>query len=909
MRLKVSALAAALTLLPLAADAAGLGKLTVLSVLGQPLRAEVDISASREELSSLSARMAQPDAFKQAGIEYIGALSGIRFSVDQRQDGQPFLRLSSDRSINEPFLDMLVELNWASGRLVREYTFLLDPPEFLQKPVAAPAALPEARREMPPEVVTLAAPPAPIAAPAPTPAPIPVQVQPTQPPPKPLFVEAKPVPRERLAETTRVVKQGDTLGKIAAEAKSEGVSLDQMLVALFRSNQDSFEANNMNRLKAGKIISIPDHEAATALSQSEAKKIVVAQSADFNAYRKRLAAVVTTEAPKETSAKQSASGKIVPRVEDKAPAKVAGKDKLEVSTSASAKDAKSAAEKGGTGRITAIEEELVARDKALKEANSRIAELEKNLNDLRKLVELKSQGMAELQKQAETVKPALPAAPVVAAAPAAPVVSKTEVVAAPTPIPPPPAVAEAPKVEAVAEKPKVQPPQALTPPKVTPPPAPSFTDENPALVYGGGGIIALLLGYLGYANRRRKRLAAGTGPLSGIAEGNAPAHSIFGATGGQSVDTSQSSLNTDFSQSGMAAIDADEGVDPVAEADVYMAYGRDTQAEEILLEALKADPTRHAIQLKLLEIYAARKSLKQFETVASELYGQTGGVGPDWEKAAILVQKVDPEHALYGRKPAIVEPDQPALVLPATEGESLALPGELKEIEEPTEAEPPPLEVFEEVPASLDFDLDFGMPEATAAAPTPSALPRVSPAEEDTGLDFELSPAASEPASEYSGMQTLVIPGREAEPEATSLAGMDLDLSTSRIEPASAAEDLMMIELERSDAKVSMPLDIDFGVEEVGVEAQSPAMPTRPTVDFSTISLDLEAPPAVEPAAPAAVAAPVAAFDEVATKLELAHAYEEMGDKEGARELLQEVANEGNADQQAAARAKLAELA
>ncbi|MBS1171771.1 MAG: fimV, partial [Proteobacteria bacterium] len=102
----------------------------------------------------------------------------------------------------------------------------------------------------------------------------------------------------------------------------------------------------------------------------------------------------------------------------------------------------------------------------------------------------------------------------------------------------------------------------------------------------------------------------------------------------------------------MTAIDADEGVDPVAEADVYMAYGRDAQAEEILLDALKNEPTRHAIHVKLMEIYAQRKSLKQFENHASELYAQTGGVGADWEKAAAMGRKLDPANPLYGGKPA-----------------------------------------------------------------------------------------------------------------------------------------------------------------------------------------------------------------------------------------------------------------
>jgi len=782
--------------------------------------------------------------------------------------------------------------------------------------------LPEARREVPPpEVVTPAAAPAAAAIAAPAPVIVPT---PPQPLPKPRAVAAKPIAQEPIAAATRVVKRGDTLGKIAREAKPEGVSLEQMLVALFSSNQDAFEANNMNRLKAGKILSIPDHEAAAALSQSEAKKTVVAQSADFDAYSKKLAAAVVTAVPKETTAKQSVSGKIVPRVEDKALAKASGKDKLEVSTSALSKDAKAADGKAGAGRITAIEEDLVARDKALKEANSRIAELERNLNDLRKLVELKSQGMADLQKQAQA-QAAQPAAP------AAPEVSKPELVAA-IPAKPAepakPAMAEAPKAEPAVEKPveqalpkPVPPPKPPQPVKPVSPPPPGFADDNSTLVYGGGGIIALLLGYLGFTRWRRRRLAAVVDSVSSVTEANVPSHSIFGATGGQSVDTSQSSLTTDFSQSGMTAIDSDEGVDPVAEADVYMAYGRDTQAEEILLEALKADPTRHAIQLKLLEIYAARKSLKQFATVASELYRQTGGVGLDWEKAAILVQKVDPENPLYGRKPAAAEPEEPeepALSLPESEGARLTLPGELAQIYESIETQPLARPGFaspapEEVPGSLDFDLDLGMPEPAVAAPAPSALPLETAAQHDMSLDFELSPGDGESGHEYSGMQTLIMPSSVTEPEEEPRADIDLDLSASTDGQPVMAEDLMTIELEGSDANLIKLPDIDFAADEVAAAAQpatarpQPAVPAG--VDFSKISLDLDEFPAAEAAAPVVARAHVAAFEEVATKLELAHAYEEMGDKEGARELLQEVATEGNANQQADARARLAKLA
>lgn len=941
MKLKASALALALAALPLYATAAGLGRLTVLSVLGQPLRAELDITASSDELSSLSARVASPDAFKQAGIEYIPALVGLRLSVDKRANGQPFLSVNSDRPINEPFLDLLVELNWASGRLVREYTFLLDLPESLQKPAAvpSPAALPEIKREVPAPSGVQA--PQQVQTPQPKMPPSPSggasATAEEKPPQKPRFlVETKPAPRQEAKAASRVAKRGDTLAKIAGETKPEGVSLDQMLVALFRSNKDAFDGSNMNRLKAGKILSIPDHEAAASISESEAKQTIVAHSADFNAYRKKLAAAAAaTPATKEEAPKQAAGGKIVPRVEDKAPLAAAGLDKLEVSKSDASKDAKAAA--AGAARIAAIEEDLVAREKALKEANSRIAELEKNLNDLKKLVELKSQSMAELQKQA--AKPAAPAAaPVPPVLPVAPAVPAAPVAAAAPAVPAVPEVKTAqppPNVEApAAEKPVEKPAEAATPVVAKPPvpplpaaakapvmptPKPGFMEDNPEWVYGGGGIVALLLAYLGISRWRRRD--AVSGPAGHVSESAQTTNSVFGSTGGQSVDTNNSSLHTDFSQSGMGTIETDEGVDPVAEADVYMAYGRDSQAEEILLDALKADPTRHVIHLKLLEIYAARKSQKQFETVASDLYGQTGGVGPDWAKAALLIDKIDPENPLYGRKPAVAESAsefefEPAatLLTPPAQEETEHLPGELEQNEQGGDTQPFSLPGIaspmpEESPSSLDFELEFDTPEAASGTPA---------AEEESG---------------FSGIETLVIPGREHRPVAETseeseyldleLQATDLGVKGKEIpataseavdfnlnpapsgESPSAVEDAAMIELERSDAMAAKPLDFSFDfARDSGLPSTAPK-----SVDLSTIDLDLGETSPVEPAVPVSTVAPTtAAMEEVATKLELAHAYDEMGDKEGARELLQEVMQEGNAEQQASARTKLAQL-
>lgn len=867
-RLKSTVLAVALALAPMAAQAAGLGKLTVVSALGQPLRAEIELTASREEYSSLSARLASAEAFRNAGIEYAPVLSSIRFSLDKRPNGQPFLRVSSDRPLNEPFVDMLVEVNWASGRLVREYTFLLDPPDVFQKPAPAPVpvTVPEVRKEA-------AAPAAPAVVPAPAREPEAGTIAPRLPEPRAAApmdekllkkppVEAKPAPRmaekpaakpvekpvEKAPEGgTRMVKAGDTLSKIAAETKPEGVSLDQMLVALFRTNKDVFDDGNMNRLRAGKILAIPEKDVAAGIEQGEARKIIVAQASDFNAYRKKLAAVAAAAPAREEAPKQVVTGKIAPRVEDKVPAPAAGKDKLEVSRSDAGKDGGKVT---GKGRA-AIEEDLIARDKAIKDANSRIAELEKNLGDLKKLAELKSTAGAKVQAQAQAAKPAaeakkpVPAAVKPAEAPrAAEAVKPVEA--------PQPAEASKPAEQAA---PPAKPPAPAKPavPPPPPPEPPSFVEENPDLVFGGGGVLALLLGYLGFkAWRKRKQAAEEAG--SGI--DTAAASSVFATTtGGESIDTG-AAMPTDFSPDSVAGMAGDEGVDPVAEADVYIAYGRDRQAEEILLEALKTDPARRAIHLKLLEIYATRKDASRFEAVARELFALTGGSGEEWDKAVSLGLAVDPTNALYGGSAAAAEPApaEPAAAEAADEslaaGETVVMAGALAQMaaaEPAAEAVPEAEAAPEEIPASLDFDLDLGGPAPEAAAEAPAEAAAEAPAEAPAAaaddvmsLDFDLDLGAPS-----------AVPAEEAVPPAAEEpAVLDLDLGAP-VEDA-AAEAPAPAEAPAGEAAV-LDFDFDLGAPPAEEEAEAPAA-ERPAeiaaIDLSSISLDLGEPEA-------AAAAPV----------------------------------------------------
>lgn len=623
-------LALSIAALPLTAQAAGLGQINVYSGLGQPLRAEIQVSATAQELQSLSARIASAEAFRQANLSYGSAANSIRVSVDTRAS-RPVIRLTSERPINDPFVDLLVELNWATGRLVREYTFLLDP-------------------------VDLAA-PRPLAAAVDTPAAAPVPRPAARPAPPARAAAAPP----RQVPETYTVRRGDTMHRIASANSHPGTTLDQMLVALLRANPQAFDGGNINRLRAGAVLSVPGAEAVRAIDAGEARRELRAQAADFEAYRRGLAGSAASRAPvPPAQAEQESAGRIVPKVEEPAPAAETG-DQVKVSRS------DVGAEAGADARLQALEEELSTRSQALEEANARLAQLERSIRDLQRLLELQSGTMGQLQAGAEAGTPAA----VSAEASAGP--SDGDAAREPAPSEPATASVTPQPAEPAASAPTAAPAQPSAP-SATPAPAPApaptaaarpapapaapavqptFIDSllaDPALLAGGGGILALLLAYAGLKARQRRKEAEIQAADAALGSDTAAGDSrgVFAGTGGQSVDTGATSImHTDFSQSGLSSIDTDEGVDPVAEADVYMAYGRDAQAEEILLDALKADPGRAAIYVKLLEIYAQRRSTRQFESTASELFARTGGQGRDWDKAVALGRKLDPDNPLY----------------------------------------------------------------------------------------------------------------------------------------------------------------------------------------------------------------------------------------------------------------------
>jgi len=667
-------LAVCLAFMPIYGLAAGLGKLNINSGLGEPLKAEIELlSVTPDELSTLSAAVASEEAYAVQGIPRLGVHNNIKVELIKNADGSPALRLRSLQPITDPYLDMLIQVDWASGRLQREYTILLDPPEYKQevseepvnksainKPVVTSNASVSNQFGSNTQITHQAAAKS-----------------------RKLKKSAARIsePKDESAavasDTAEVTShRGDTLNSIAKDVQVEGVSLDQMLVGLFEANKNAFVDGNMNRLKVGQIIKVPSKEALVAVDAQQAKKEVKVHSANWNAYRNSLAGnVLAAPVAEETEQKQSASGKIT-AAEDKAtPAKAGPQDvvKLSAGGKAPAKDGKAGAD--FDAKVLALQEEATARDKALKESQQRTAALEAQIADMQKLLALKNQAMAGVQKNAEVSakpvenkpaenKPAATAAavtpPVTAAVTPVPTPATTpaQVAAAPADTAAPvvaPAAKTAPvaevtkKEDAPAKAVKKTPTVAKAPLQPEPVPEPSFLDNLlgsvDLLMLGGAAGIALLgSGWMYLRNKRRRELDSFERGI--LTSGGLRANTVFGNTTG-TASTADTSFLTDFAQSADGSMIDTNDVDPIAEAEVYMAYGRDAQAEEILKDAISKEPKRYELHLKLLEMYAARKDISAFEAIAGELYTTLGADDPTWAKVAELGVTVEPDNPLY----------------------------------------------------------------------------------------------------------------------------------------------------------------------------------------------------------------------------------------------------------------------
>lgn len=824
-----SAVACAVLLSP-AVSAAELGKITVLSAVGQPLRAEIELTAVKpDEASSLLAKLAPPDAYRQAVVDLNPALNALTFAIETR-NGKPFVRVSSAQPLTEPLVDLLLELSGKHGRQVREYAFVLDTPETRQTRGAQVTA----------------------------------PVQPGK--GKPTAADTAPAAKKAAGEYK--VRAGDTLSRIASELKPSGVSLDMMLVALYRANPDAFRGENMNRMQAGRILAVPGADAVRATDAAEAKGVVTAHAIDFEAYRNKLAGQVSQSKPaKAAQATQSTAGKIgATKVQEKPTAVSESQDKLTLSK------AEPAAKSAGKSAV-ASEEDKIAKAKQVDEAAARVKELEKNVSDLEKLMAVKSKAMADKSAPA-------PAKPAEAAASASASAAASAVASAPA--------------EALPPVPKAKPVPLVRKPS---PLEPTITDKiNDHLGAIGIGLAALLAAVAALViARRRKDAPPAPESVAPVLEPEAPVTPPSGlAPEEQQSEASNHLFGTGAAAAagvaaaaGASMLDANE-TDPVAEADVYIAYGRDGQAEDILKEALRIHPERHAARLKLLEIYSARSDVRAFEDQASELYSLTRGQGEEWPQAAALGLALDPTNPLYGdtEDDAVVSLSKGAG--DDLHGRSMDLPDDLlAPSADLAPAEPVSSVSARDARAPLDFDLDSLDFEPVSTSdpivmPGPDSKPQSTPqeAQYDASMDFglDLEPPAGPVNGLGAGLTPLPDPLKDVD-----LAHFDLDEPVApAAAPVAAAES-----------------SIDSLFDDAQTPAALPeAIPPAQEFDLSGIDLDLND----GKTASVGVDDPLSAIHmEMDTKLDLAIAYQEIGDKEGARELIDEVIKGGSEEQVAKA--------
>lgn len=386
-----------LALLSNAALALGLGEIKVKSQPGQPLLAEIPIISSEPgELEQLRARLASPTTFERVGLPRPqGLVNELDFSVALDEAGRPVVRVTSRTPVDVPAVNFLIEVDWGQGRLVREYSALVSAPGTLaaagQPVIDAPVAAPTDTIARPAQPV-VATPPESVPAER-TPLPAPPRA------PAPAPVAAAPAPQVAPGDALAPVRRGQSLSQVAAPlARAQGYTLDQAMVALLRANPEAFINGNINLLKQGAVLRVPESAEAQTIREDEAAALVRSQIAEWRRARAPIPqpAAVVEPAAAATTAPQA------PRTAPVADAR------LEIAPAAagtSGSGTQSGVSAGGEGEMLANEqlqqskEDLAAREAEVQELRSQVAELEKLKAQQEKLLAMKDSDLAAAQQR------------------------------------------------------------------------------------------------------------------------------------------------------------------------------------------------------------------------------------------------------------------------------------------------------------------------------------------------------------------------------------------------------------------------------------------------------------------------------------------------------------------------------
>jgi len=600
--LKKSAVAAALFFITVSSNvhALGLGALDMRSALNQPMNAVIDLtSASGTDLSKIKVSIASQQAHDRTGLSRARILADFKFSVEQDNRGNTFIRVTSSDAIHEPFLEFLLEVEWPSGRLLREYTVLVDPPVTMP---ARPAAT----------TTPVSRAPAPVAASPATP----------RPAMAPLQTTAASAPS---ADSYGPVRRNETLWTIANRVRpGTDISVDQMMHALLRENPHAFINNNINQLKAGSTLRIPDREQIKSISTNEA---LAESNRQAREWKEAQSAPALEDEPQETPQEQAAETDVITEshLQLTAPEDVA----IAGAATASPGDPQ-AAEAGATedlgNQLALAIEEAEASNAQSEELQTRVFELEQQIETMKRLLELKDDALADLQQQeaAETALDIAAAADTEEST-AAEVTGETDVIE----------IDEQPADEAVVDvavdAEPVSAPRGIV----------NKLMDNPVLA-GLGVLVAILLGGVLWASTRRR---GGQGIFDNEMTLEKHMANEAAMTGKQQVPVVD--FDEELPEEEITAVQGHDESDPVTEADVYLAYGRIQQAEDVLQAALERTPDDAELRLKLLEVYHTSGNIAAFDREAADFRDRFSGEGSQWLRVAALGYALSPANKLY----------------------------------------------------------------------------------------------------------------------------------------------------------------------------------------------------------------------------------------------------------------------
>jgi pilus assembly protein FimV len=902
---KKSALAIALlgTLGTGSAVALGLGDIELKSALNQPLKAEIELlSATRAELDQLKVKVASPEAFAAAGVERPLFLNKLQFDVKTSPDGKSVVAISSRDVVREPFLDFLLEVSWSKGKLLREYTVLVDPP--VTMPAAAPvqqaprAAKPNVARASDPGRVSHTAQMPPVAS----------------------------APREYR------VQRNDTLWRVAQQVRPDsGVSIEQTMLGLQRVNPQAFTDNNINNLKAGYILRVPDREELLSLSQSDAVRETARQYSEWNQAR-------------EAAASQQAAGGGASGTEPAEDA--AAKPHLElVAADMPAKDGEGGA---GAASVKSLQNELLIANEALEaqrreseEMSARVSLLEEQIQNMQRLIQLKDEDLARLQAQVTEqggqpllagVENASDAAPgVESEAAGATTVEALESAdnesspaadsedtgatqaeneadtASDDPFATPVGLEEAPLASSMNDtevgisSESLQEPvqdaatsqtqvatedgvsnQSVASSEAAASDPASFSGivdrivEN-RLWLGVGAVVLALIALFGLRRKREPDSEFEESILKAAREKSSAASdsdfTVDEPTPARS-SSGNSSLLSEFALSDMGTLKNDGEADPLAEADVYLAYGRYQQAEDLVKDALDGDPEQPELDLKLLEIYLAARNQAAFDAHARLVLDRIEDKDdPMWQKIAEMGSEISPDNPLYGGEGA----------LPATDAED----GERTDF--------------------ADTSLEWGMESDSLGAETERTTQQ--PAMDEVP-QFDMARA-----SDVERLEDLQAYGNEFEPDNSEFKAdsIEFESASSEFQPDSSEFEPDSSEFQ-PDSKEFAGLEVEEEpevYEEILSADMDSIEPDKIEVEQdNTLAFDLEGLGLAEDEDSELPGdGELTDMDEVSTKLDLARAYLDMGDPDGARSILDEVIEEGSEDQRSEAEQILAKIA